>query len=153
MSQENRPKLGHGAWIVVADGERARFYVNAGTEHKLRLELAREKEIENPPTREQGTDKPGRFDDAGIGRSAVDNTDWHAQEKERFAEELAEELRKAALTGRFDQLFVAAPAKTLGILRDNLHKEVQRRLIADLNKELTNHPLAEVEAIIGQVEP
>jgi protein required for attachment to host cells len=145
-------RLQHGTWVIVADGEKALYLVNAGTPAEVRLELARRKEIENPPTSEQGTDKPGRFDDAGIGRSAVDDTDWHQLEKERFAEDLADELRKDALANRFSALVIIAPAKTLGTIRQALHKETQDRLVADLDKDLTNHAIADIEKILSKAE-
>lgn len=145
-------RLGHGAWVVIADGEKALFLVNAGTPAEMRLEIVREKEIDNPPSSEQGSDKPGRFDDAGLGRSAVDDTDWHKLEKERFAVDLAEDLRKASLADRFSELVVVAPAKTLGTIRQQLHKETQDRLIADLDKDLTNHDIAEIETILKKQE-
>jgi protein required for attachment to host cells len=142
-------RLKHGTWVVIADGEKALFLVNAGTPAELRLEVARRKEIDNPPTSEQGSDKPGRFDDAGLGRSAVDDTDWHQLEKERFAEALAEDLRKSALADRFSELVIVAPAKTLGTVRQALHKEARDRLIADLDKDLTNHDIGDIEKILG----
>jgi protein required for attachment to host cells len=145
-------RLQHGTWVIVADGEKALYLVNAGTPAEVRLELARRKEIDNPPTSEQGTDKPGRFDDAGIGRSAVDDTDWHQLEKERFAEDLADELRKDALANRFSALVIIAPAKTLGTIRQALHKETQDRLVADLDKDLTNHAIADIEKILSKAE-
>jgi protein required for attachment to host cells len=145
-------RLQHGTWVIVADGEKALYLVNAGTPAEVRLELARRKEIENPPTSEQGTDKPGRFDDAGIGRSAVDDTDWHQLEKERFAEDLADELLKDALANRFSALVIIAPAKTLGTIRQALHKETQDRLVADLDKDLTNHAIADIEKILSKAE-
>ena len=145
-------RLGHGAWIVVADGEKALYLVNAGTPAELNLEVVREKEIDNPPTREQASDKPGRFDDAGIGRSAVDDTDWHQMEKERFAEDLAEELKQATFEKRFSELVIVAPAKTLGTLRQQLHKETENCLIGDLDKDLTNHAIQDIEKILGDAE-
>lgn len=143
-------KLEHGAWVVIADGEKALFLTNAGTPAKLNLELVRTREIDNPPTSEQGTDKPGRFDDAGIGRSAVADTDWHQLEKARFAEDLAEELRKRALADQFSHLVIVAPAKTLGKLREKLHKETRDRLVADLDKDLTNHEIGEIEQLLNK---
>ncbi len=141
-------RLAHGAWIVIADGEKALFLVNAGTPAELRLEVAQRREIENPPTSEQGSDKPGRFDDAGVGRSAVDDTDWHQLEKERFAEDLADDLKKASFENRFSELVIVAPAKTLGTIRQALHKETRDCLVADLDKDLTNHDIANIETIL-----
>lgn len=145
-------RLGHGAWIVIADGEKALFLVNAGTPAELRLEVAERREIDNPPSSEQGTDKPGRFDDAGIGRSAVQDTGWHQLEKEKFAEDLADDLKKASFKNRFSELVIVAPAKTLGTIRPALHKETQDCLVADLDKDLTNHDIAEIEKILKNEE-
>ena len=145
-------RLGHGAWIVVADGEKALYLINEGTPAELRLEVIRKKEIDNPPTSEQGSDKPGRFDDAGIGRSAVADTDWHQLEKERFAEDLADDLRKKSLDDRFSELVIVAPAKTLGTIRQQLHKETQDRLVADVDKDLTNHAIEDIEKILSNEE-
>jgi protein required for attachment to host cells len=141
-------RLDHGALIVVADGEKARFFSNAGTPRELKLDEVGQREIENPPTHQQGTDRPGRFDDVGHGRSAVDDTDWHAQAKEQFIGDLAADLNKDALAGRIKQLVVIAPAKALGQLRQELHQETQACLTADVAKDLTNHKIDDIERIL-----
>ena len=84
-------RLVHDAWVVVADGEKALFLRNEGDATYPNLQVVRTIHEENPPSREQGTDKPGRFNDGhGVHRSAVDETDWHRIEKERFAADVAE---------------------------------------------------------------
>ena len=86
-------RLKHHCWVVVADGERALFLQNEGDAIHPNLEVVRELSEENPPTREQGTDRPGRYHDGpSAHRSAVEDTDWHRIAKERFAEEIAEKL-------------------------------------------------------------
>jgi Bacterial archaeo-eukaryotic release factor family 12 len=48
-------------------------------------------EHKDPPSREQGTDAPGRAcSSVGEIRSAVEPTDWHELEKGRFAALIAE---------------------------------------------------------------
>ncbi len=143
-------KLEHDIWVLVADGEKFLLLRNLGHDVAPQLQVISREEIDNPPTREQGTGKPGRFDPGGfaegaIGPSAVQETDWHRLEKTRFAEEVATRLRGWALENRFDRLILAAPPQTLGVLRANLHKEVQRRLVAEINKDLTNHPVDAIE--------
>ena len=67
---------------------------------------------DNPATRDQGTDRPGRSaSTVGTARSAVEEVDWHHIAKERFAGEIAEALYRHAHDNRFDKLVVIAPAK------------------------------------------
>ena len=52
----------------------------------LNRQLAKKAERDNPPTREQGTDRPGRSSaSVGVARSAMEETDWHDIAEERFA--------------------------------------------------------------------
>ncbi|WP_075221543.1 host attachment family protein [Acuticoccus yangtzensis] len=134
------------AWVMVGDGEKALFLKNGSDDAHPNLSVVREMAHDNPPTREQGTDTPGRRADNGIGhKSAVEETDWHRLEKERFAKEIAERLYKAAHRGEYQKLIIAAPPQVLGELRKNLHKEVEERLVFDVPKALTNHPIDEIE--------
>lgn len=139
----------HAAWVVIADGEKYLLLRNKGDDDLLDLRVIDHDEIANPPTREQGTDKPGRFDDAGPGRSAVQDTDWHQLEKERFAEELGERLRRWALENRFDALVVICDAATLGVLRKTYHKAVESRLVGEVAKDLVNHPIDAIERALA----
>lgn len=142
-------RLVHGMWVLVADGEKALFLRNEGDAVHPNLEVVRQMHDANPPSRAQGTDKPGRFNDGRtVHSSAVAETDWHRIEKERFAAEVAERLYKLAHKGRFDRIVVAAPPLVLGELRKELHKEVNERLVAEVPKTLTNHTLDEIETLL-----
>ena len=134
------------AWVMVGDGEKALFLKNGNDGGFPHLTVVREVEHENPPNREQGSDSPGRRHDNGPGhKSAVEETDWHRLEKERFAKEIAERLYKAAHRGEYDKLIIAAPPTVLGELRKSLHKEVEERIVFDVAKELTNRTIDEIE--------
>lgn len=134
------------ALVLVGDGEKALFLRNRGDDRQANLQVERVLEHPDPPTREQGTDRPGRFNDGPtVARSAVEQTDWHQLEKDRFAGEIAEALYKAAHAGRYDKLIVVAPPKVLGALRKAYHKEVSARLLAEVDKDLTNRPPYEIE--------
>ena len=103
----------------------------------------------NPPDRSQKSDAPGRaFSSVGNGRSAYQETDFHQLEEERFAAETAELLRKRALRNDYESLIIVAPPRTLGELRKHYHKEVQKRLAGEIAKDLTGHPVAEIERIL-----
>ncbi|KAA2312712.1 host attachment protein [Pseudooceanicola sediminis] len=138
--------LPHKAWVLVADGEKALFLRNVTDEADPFLQVIRKEEQENPKDIDQSANRPGRMSDGGPGqRSALDDTDWHELAKERFADDLAHLLYARAHRGAFDQIVLIAPPKTLGELRQVLHKEVAARVIAEVPKTLTNHPIDEIE--------
>jgi protein required for attachment to host cells len=142
-------RIGNGTWVLVADGEKYLLLSNHGDAELLDLRILRHGEADNPPTHVQGTDRPGRLDDAGgPGRSAVEDTDWHRLEKERFAKDLAERLRRWALGNQFRHLVIVADPRTLGVLRPELHKAVTERLDGEVDKDLTRMPVPEIEAVL-----
>lgn len=142
-------RLKRGTWVVVADGEKALFLKNEGDATYPNLSVVRKIEEENPPTREQGSDRPGRYNDGPTShRSAVDDTDWHRLAKERFAEEIAGRLYKLAHRGDFDNLVLVAPPVVLGEMRKKLHKTVGDKIMAEVPKTLTNVPVAEIESLL-----
>jgi len=147
------PKLSNDAWVLIADGEKALFLKNLTDSEDPNLEVVRKEEQENPKDIDQSANRPGRMPDTGAGqRSAMDDTDWHELAKERFADDLAELLYKQAHKHRFNEIVLVAPPKTLGELRQKMHKEVAAKVIAEVPKTLTNHPLDEIEAqLTGEI--
>lgn len=147
-------KVANGAWVFVGDGEKALLMRNAGDEVHPNLVVERLFEHDNPPTREQGTDRPGRHKDAPgpatSQRSAFEEVDWHRLEKSRFAREVADSLYRLAHKGRFDRLLVVAPPHTLGDLRSSLHDEVKQRIVGEINKSLTHCPVWEIERMLAR---
>ena len=139
----------HNSFIVVADGEKMLFFRNDGDSDYPKLEVERKRQSENPPNRDIKTDSPGRaISSMGNGRSAMEEADFHQIEEDRFAAETAELLRKRALSNDFESLIVVAPPRTLGELRKHYHKEVEKRLTGEIAKDLTGHPVSEIEKII-----
>ncbi len=144
-------RLKHGLWILVADGEKALFLKNDGDARSPNLNVVREVRDENPATRDQGTDRPGRFSDGpSAHKSAVADTDWHRLGKERFADEIAERLYTMAHRGDFEEIVLIAPPLVLGEMRRKLHKEVTDRILAEVPKTLTNHPVPEIERLLQE---
>ncbi len=141
--------LRHGIWVVVADGEKALFLRNEGDATYPNLQVVREIEQENPPTREQGVERPGRGSDGmSPHNSAFEESDWHRLGKARFAEEIAHRLYLMAHRGEFSDLVIVALPVVLGEMRKKLHSEVSDRVAAEVPKTLTNHVLADIEAIL-----
>lgn len=142
-------RVPHDSFVIVADGEKMLFFRNEGDAEFPKLVVERKRELDNPPNREQKTDEAGRaFSSAGAGRSAYSDTDFHALEKERFAVEAADMLKRWALRNDFESLVVVAPPTTLGEMRKHYHKEVEKRLAGEIAKDLTNAPVQEIERIL-----
>jgi protein required for attachment to host cells len=140
----------HNSFVVVADGKKMLFFRNEGDSEFPKLEVERKRETADLPDREQKTSDAGRTFDAsgGPGRSAYEEVDFHQLEEDRFAAETAEMLKKRALRNEFEQLIIVAPPRTLGELRKHYHKEVEKRLAGEVAKDLTGHPVAEIEKIL-----
>ena len=142
----------HNALVLVADGQRFLLFRNEGDfrEPALRLEASQEQ----PPigsTGEQSSDHPGRnFSISRPGRSANGPMDFQQQEKDQFAIEAAEGLRKRALAGEFEELIVVAPPRTLAQLRRNYDKSVASRVVAEIDKDLTRHTVPQITQILMQ---
>jgi protein required for attachment to host cells len=139
-----------GALVLVGDGRKALFLRNRGTPAHVELVTERVLEQENPPNREQGSDRAGRYlGPDGASRSAMEETDWHQLAEDRFAQEIANALYRSAHEQRFSALVVIAPPKVLGTLRQTFHKEVTTRLIAEVPKDLTSHPIPEISRMLS----
>lgn len=150
MSNDTTHHIAHNALVLIGDGQKALFMRNKGTAHQVKLELEQVMEQDNPATREQGTDRPGRSAaSVGTARSAVEEVDWHHIAKERFAGEIADALYRHAHDNRFEKLVVIAPAKVLGTLRKAFHAEVANRVVGEISKELTSHPISKIEKLIA----
>lgn len=147
-------KLKHDTWVVVADGRKFLILRNNGDTEFTDLRVMNKTEVENPPTREQGTDRPGRMpDDGQSGRSAMSETDWHELEERRFAAELGHKLHDWAAKKRYTDLVVIADPRTLGNLRDEYTKEVKSRLIHEIDRDYTGHTVTDIEAALNAAKP
>ncbi len=141
-------KLENGTWIVVADSEKALFLRNQTDHEDPNFEIIAKEEQDRPP--EAGpTDRPGRRSDSGPNQmSAMEDTHWHELARDRFAKDLAELLYRRAHKQAFDRLVIVAAPQVLGALRGELHQEVTDKLVAEIPKTLTNHPLRKLEKLI-----
>jgi protein required for attachment to host cells len=136
----------HDAIVFVADGCKALFLRNEGDEEFPNLKTETVFLDHNPPTREQGTDKPGRsYASIGPGRSAFEPTDWHDLEQHRFARSVANALERLVRERQVKALLIAAPPRTLADVRQALHKDVKARIIAEVAKDFTKQPVYEIE--------
>jgi protein required for attachment to host cells len=137
-------KIPHHAFVFVGDGRKALLLRNDGDEKFPNLKAEKVFEDENPPSHAQGTDRPGHLG-KGSQRSAVEPTDWHDIEEHHFARKVAAALEQVVRTRKVKALIVVAPPRTLADLREAFHADVKACVIAEINKDLTRHPVWEIE--------
>ncbi|RXH07474.1 host attachment protein [Bradyrhizobium guangzhouense] len=137
----------HRAVVFVGDGRKALFLHNEGDAQVPNLKVETVFERENPPAHSQGSDRPGRVSKGPHSgqRSAVEMTDWHELEEERFARQVAAAVEQLLRSEQATALIVVAPPRTLAELRAAFHDDVRRRIIAELDKDLTKHPVGDIE--------
>ena len=139
-------KLHPGEWVVVCDGAKALVLENIGDEKFPNLKTREVYQQEDPPTHEQGADAPGRtIQSAGTARSAMEQTDWHAQGERLFLEKLAARLDAAVRSGKVKSLVIAAPPRVLGTLRRCYTLGLRTALEAEIDKDLVKMPVHEIE--------
>lgn len=148
--------LPHQALVVVTDGRKMLFLRNHGDENQLDLRTEAHDERVDRKDSEIKTDAPGAIgQSAGYsGRVAYEETDFHQLEEDNWVKDVADQLRTRALNNDFDALAIVAPPKALGVLRKELHKEVERRVVATYNKEMTDRPISDIEdLLVGEGAP
>lgn len=135
-------------WILAADNSRARIFETQGAQDHLR-------EIEdfaNPAgrssEREMRTDNLGRF--AGKGERNQANTgepdvEPVEHETELFSKSVSDFLDKAREEHRYDKLCVIAFPKFLGMMRQNMSKEVRKLVEDEVPKDISWLDLRDIE--------
>ena len=140
-------KIPHQALIFVGDGRKALFLQNDGDAKFLNLRVEKVFENENPSSHEQGSDRPGRVSQGAVAgrKGAVEPTDWHDLEEHRFTRTVAAAMEQMVRASKATALIVVAPPRTLAELRNTIHSDVKACVIAEISKDLTKHPIGEIE--------
>jgi protein required for attachment to host cells len=128
-------------WVVIADGERARFLgvTPRGvfhTHHVLESPSAHKRSAE------LGTSRPVRSCESATGtrHTITRKHDLHDMEKRRFAERVAHEIERCGAEGAFDRLVLVAPAHTMREIRGRLDATTSAKIVGKLQKDLTKVP-------------
>ena len=80
----------------------------------------------------------------------METTDWHEIEKDRFAKRVSAALEDVVRKRAAPALVIVAPPHILADLRRALHPDVKARVVAEIDKDLTKHPVWEIERHILQ---
>ncbi len=129
--------LPNGALVAVVDGEQLVLFKNTGQAEPVLTA------VEVPAMPERGSG-------ASAHRSSAANPDNDTQAEDGYATGVAELLNGWALAGKFEGLLVIAAPRTLGELRKHWRKELQAKLIGEINKDLTGQTAAEIAAAIDK---
>ena len=141
--------LPHDALVLVADGRKMLFFRNHGDEDQIDLRTEAHDARDDRKDREIKTDAPGLVQHSfGSGRSTYEEPNFQQQEEDRWIKDAADELKERALRNDFDALAIVAPPKALGVLRKCLHKEVEKRVVCTINKEMSGRPVPDIEALL-----
>ncbi|MBB4016135.1 protein required for attachment to host cells [Chelatococcus caeni] len=141
--------LPHDALVVVCDARKALFLRNEGDEVFPNLKVERHAEApENGANATTGTDRPGRTQNAAGPASAVDGTDWHREAKVQFAEETMRTLESLHKAMHPPGLVLVAPPRMLAAMRECLADDMRATLLAEVGKDLTKHPVYEIERLL-----
>jgi len=133
-------------WYVVTDGGHARILQRRDAQGAFDTLREIVSSDIHRHSHELGTERPGRTHESGtVVRHALQpREDLHQAEKRKFVEEVARALNEANARDEFDRLILVAPAHALNELKHALDAPSQRKVDAQLQKDLTNVPNAEL---------
>ncbi|MGO4402908.1 host attachment protein [Bosea sp. RAF48] len=142
-------RIPHNGWVVVCDARKAMFLRNEGDANmpKLKVEQVKQAAV-NPPSSEQGTDRPGRMQNAIAPTSATEGTDWHELAEKQFARDTVAALKLVNRAGRPGDIVLVAPPRILAVIRQNLDDDLRSRILAEVDKDLTKHPTHEIGRLL-----
>lgn len=138
-------RLSNKTRVLVADGGQALALRNDGDAVFPNLKLVRQYSQENPATRDQGSDKPGRVNDSLGRRSAMEQADWHQIAEDKFVIGLAAAMARDLAAGEFDNFILVAPPTALGEFRKAASAALAKATVLEIDKDLTKHPVSEIE--------
>lgn len=134
-------------WILIANGAQARVVEHLGPGKGLRAVAGLDFAQPALQAQEIVTDKPGRgFSSSGPARSAMEpRTDPVDHREAEFAKSAAERMARHHASGDFDRLVIAAAPIALGNIRKAMPSQLREAVIAELDKDLTNTPIAQLD--------
>ena len=127
-----------GTIIAVADGAILNLFRNAGEGNTPRLVAEPDAMVSSE-----------NMGSGGRHHSSAVNPSDSQQDEDSFAAGIVAVLNKRVLDGEIESLIIVAAPRTLGELRKHYHKALVAVLVGELAKDLTGHPVADIETIIA----
>ena len=121
-------------WVIVANGERARLFKSQG----ITLDLQEIDDLVNTEGHGTGlTDKEAEVLDEGERKEKL---------KAKFAKRVAEYVEQGRLQQKYHRLIIAAEAKFLGMVRDDLSEETRRLIFEQVSEDFSELGVDEIQA-------
>jgi protein required for attachment to host cells len=133
-------------WVLIADGAQARVLENTGPGKGLKQVQGLDWAIEPLQAQDIVTDRPGSKSGGGaFGGGMEPKTDPVEHRETEFVKAVAATLDRQQQQGKFDRLVIAAAPIALGDIRKAISPAVKKTIVAELNKDLTNLPTAQLD--------
>lgn len=126
-------------WIVVADHQHARLYVNDGPGHGVQPLDDIEMDTVLKPSRDIDAHQPDTGFSArnGVHHGYEPKTDAHEKAGRDFLKDVVDAVGAAKGRGAFDRLILVAPPRALGELRQMLPDALGQSVAGEVDKDLT----------------
>ena len=142
-------RLNHNARVLVTDGGRATVFRNAGQVGRPELVAFKSYHQDNPPNRDQASDKPSRvMESVGSSRSSAEQPDYHQMTEDRFVRGIAADMAKDLGAGEFSEIIVVAPPVAMGVWRKAVSQALAGATLREITKDLTKHTGASIAGIV-----
>ena len=132
-------KIPHKAHVALVDGTRFVLLRNDGQAFEPSLS-----KVEEPSLEATNFSAGVKHQDASSKLKG--NTDL---EELAHGAAATEWLNSKALANEIEELVVVADPKTLGEMRRHYHKELERRIVGEVDKSLTGEPLDKIEKVLA----
>lgn len=142
-------------WIVVASESVSRIFETTSPSGEIEEKVAAIHPASRLKEKDLVSDAPGRsYDRFGAGRHRTDPAgSQHAHEEERFATEIASQLKDGVLRGEVGTLILVAPPAFLGALRGKLDAATLQHVTLELGKDLVHLEAAAIRSRLPEFLP
>ena len=135
--------------LLVCDGRKALFIRNGGPAGKPAFEVEREMhETGASHTADLGADEPGRLKSAFGPRNSMEGTDWHQAAEDAFVRRAVDAFTALCDANDVREVVLVAPPRALATIRKIASRSLHDRVIGEIDKDLTKHPVHEIEKIV-----
>ena len=153
--RRNDMALPNQALVLVADGRKMLFLRNHGDENQIDLRTEAHDQREDRKDREIKTDAPGTTKQSfGYGRSTYGGDRLPPAGRGPLGQGRRRRAEEARARAMISMRWRSSPRpRRWACLRKELHKEVERRIVLTLNKEMTDRPIPDIEELLVGGKP
>lgn len=145
----------HPIWILVADGQHARVLERPSHEAEWREREEDRLSCATRPSPGWAPERPGRPpESAGMARHGIAlHADVQEEAEMEFARLLLDRLEHRARETCYRRLYIMAPPRLLGYLREGLGRATRMALQGTLDRDLVRRPAAEIVVRLAEHKP